>query len=185
MAKTTRMLTAGLVAMVVMGANRPAAAQNPTVTLQVRNDAHVDADVLAQAEAAVTDIYAKAGVTAVWTNHAQLMVVIVPRARAEQLNHIPEAMGFAPGSETARGHIAYVLDHKVDDVAQGYRTNKAVVLGVAMAHEVGHLLLFNAHSKTGLMRPDWNQADFRNAAQGQLLFTAEQGTQIRTGMAND
>jgi hypothetical protein len=48
MAKTTRMLTAGLVAMIVIGANRPAAAQNSTTMVPVQNDTHVaDEGVLA------------------------------------------------------------------------------------------------------------------------------------------
>jgi hypothetical protein len=69
-------------------------------------------------------------------------------------------------------------------VAEGYRADKGVVLAAAIAHEIGHLLLFYAHSKTGIMRADWNQSDFRQAAHGQLLFTAEQGTQIRNRMAS-
>jgi hypothetical protein len=185
MAKTTRMLTAGLVAMVAMGANRPAAAQNLTVTLQVQNYAHVADDVLARAEAEVTRIYARAGVNVVWTHEGQFTVMIITREAADRLNQIKDAMGFAPGTETVRGRVAYILAYRVDDVGQALGMDKAVVLGAAITHEVGHLLLpMNAHSKTGIMRADWNEGDFRRAAVKQLLFTAEQGTQIRNRMTN-
>src|SRR5207244_733912 len=97
---------------------------------------------------------------------------------------IKDAMGFAPGSEVRRGRVAYILAYRVDDVAQAHGMDRAALLGAAMAHEVGHLLLsINAHSKTGIMRADWNEEDFRRASVKQLFFTAEQGTQIRSRMA--
>ena len=39
--------------------------------------------------------------------------------------------------------------------------------------------MFNAHSSTGIMREEWNQADFRQALHGNLLFTEEQAAQMR------
>jgi hypothetical protein len=185
MAKTTRMLTAGLVAVVVMGATRPAAAQNLTVTVQVQNHAHVADEVLARAEAEVTRIYARAGVNVVWTHEAQLTIKIIPREAADGLVQMKDAMGFAPGTETARGRVAYILAYRVDEVAQAHGMDKAALPGAAIAHEIGHLLLpVNAHSKSGIMRADWNEGDFLRAAVKQLLFTAEQGTQIRSRMAS-
>jgi hypothetical protein len=185
MTRGTRILIAGFVAMVVVGSSRPTAAQDLTVTLEVQNHAHVADDVLARAEAEMTRIYAKAGVLAVWTHDAQITVVILTRDAADRLNQIQDAMGFAPGSETVRGRVAYILAYRVDDVAQAQGMDKAIVLAAAMAHEVGHLLLpFNAHSKTGIMRADWNAGDFRRASCHQLLFTAEEAAQIRNRMRN-
>ena len=153
MARATRNLTAGLVAMVVMGSTRPATAQDLTVTLQVQNRAHVADDVLAQAQAEVTRIYARAGVNAVWANPAQVTVIILTREASDLVNPIKDAMGFAPGSEVRRGRVAYILAYRVDDEAQAHGMDRAALLGAAMAHEVGHLLLsINAHSKTGIMR---------------------------------
>jgi hypothetical protein len=41
---------------------------------------------------------------------------------------------------------------RVDSVASAFRTDKAVILGTAIAHELGHLLLpANAHSPAGIM----------------------------------
>ena len=53
------------------------------------------------------------------------------------------------------------------------------LLGCAMAHEIGHLLLrSNAHSSEGVMRADFRPADLKRAAQRQLKFTPEQGEAI-------
>jgi hypothetical protein len=55
------------------------------------------------------------------------------------------------------------------------RTGMSVhqVLGHAIAHELGHLLLgSNSHSGWGLMRAVWNNQDLQRAAKGDLLFTS-------------
>jgi hypothetical protein len=49
-----------------------------------------------------------------------------------------------------------------------------------LAHEIGHLLLDTSrHSERGIMRPFWGDADLRNVAKGQMLFTAEQSQRLR------
>ena len=65
--------------------------------------------------------------------------------------------------------------HRLSD---GYRTSRAIVLGAAMAHEMGHLLMLDAHSTTGMMRPEWNQADFRQAGHDSLQFTQAQAAEM-------
>jgi hypothetical protein len=53
-------------------------------------------------------------------------------------------------------------------------TGTAIILGHAMAHELGHLLLgTNSHSSDGLMRAQWNRGDLAEAARGNLLFSAQ------------
>ena len=43
----------------------------------------------------------------------------------------------------------------------------SAILGHAMAHELGHLLLgMNSHSPTGLMRAHWTSEDLANATVG-------------------
>jgi hypothetical protein len=54
------------------------------------------------------------------------------------------------------------------------------ILGNAIAHEIGHLLLNNqSHSASGIMRGDWNLWDLRNASYGYLLFTPQQAQAIQ------
>jgi len=52
----------------------------------------------------------------------------------------------------------------------------ASVLGFAVAHEVGHLLLgTNAHAAAGLMRALWSRSDLQRNNPSDWLFTAAEG----------
>jgi hypothetical protein len=60
----------------------------------------------------------------------------------------------------------------------------AKVLGRVIAHEVGHLLLgHNAHSSEGIMRANWNKADFASI-NNQALFSPEQSERVRDEIMN-
>lgn len=49
------------------------------------------------------------------------------------------------------------------------------ILGHAIAHEIGHLLLpGNPHSVSGIMRAQWSRAEWTLLRQGNLNFTPEQ-----------
>jgi hypothetical protein len=53
------------------------------------------------------------------------------------------------------------------------------VLGAAMAHEIGHLLLAQAgHTSDGLMRPVWDKTDLTSLARGRLLFSESQARRM-------
>jgi len=60
----------------------------------------------------------------------------------------------------------------------------SVVLGYAMAHELGHLLLgVNSHSPSGLMRAHWTRADLANASKGKLQFSRQESFRIMNRLA--
>jgi hypothetical protein len=79
--------------------------------------------------------------------------------------------------------VACVLQSRVDAIADGYSAPRPIALAAAIAHELGHLLMFNAHSKTGIMRPTWNQPDFQAAIHGKLLFASQQAAAMRATLA--
>jgi hypothetical protein len=57
------------------------------------------------------------------------------------------------------------------------------LLGHAMAHEIGHLLLgANSHSRNGIMRPQWNPRDLAVIARASMYFTPEQCAKIRVAV---
>ena len=82
-----------------------------------------------------------------------------------------------------RGRLAFVLINRVNKIAEGYGTAPSIVLGAAIAHELGHLLISKEHSKTGLMKAYFNQSDFRKARQRELRLTADQARHIRNSSA--
>src|SRR5512134_3831467 len=60
------------------------------------------------------------------------------------------------------GVLATVFVDRVELIAGLSETDAALLLGRAIAHEIGHLLLgTNAHSVSGLMRAQWTAADIR------------------------
>jgi hypothetical protein len=55
----------------------------------------------------------------------------------------------------------------------------ATILGCAMAHEIGHLLLGQkSHADRGLMQARWDHRSLRQALMGTLLFTPEQSLKL-------
>jgi hypothetical protein len=99
-------------------------------------------------------------------------------------------MGRAPGSGPDR-KMVYIFYSNVEarfwrlERAQGsarpYRpVSMDRILGHAIAHEVGHLLLNQqVHSAHGIMRGEWGFADFRDMTEGMFLFTPEQTEFLR------
>lgn len=77
--------------------------------------------------------------------------------------------------------VAYVFYDRVQQVARRYQTSDGSVLGVAIAHEIGHLLLpYGSHSSSGLMKAVWDNRQFFLARGGLLRFTAQQAALIRS-----
>jgi hypothetical protein len=191
------------------GLARPAAADAPptlTIVLQVAGYRSVPPHIVTRAKAEMTRIYRDAGVNVIWINAASstgrpdtlqspaasepgLALVVLPREMSDQLTVATEALGGAAGTPEQRGRMAYVFYSRVEHIARTYLNtsrrratydgDNVIVLGHAMAHEIGHLLLPYGHSATGLMRPDWSGEDLHHAVHGQLNFTAQQAELIR------
>jgi hypothetical protein len=172
-----------------------AAETSPVLTIQVSNLAEVDSLTLNQAERTATGIFEKTGVESRWIepaagglfplSHIQLKILPSVLAIRSGLpdNFRDSALGLAPGSGPDRQSV-YVFYDRVEAVAMEHaadsRVNAAQILGNAIAHEIGHVLLnVQTHSAAGIMRGDWNRSDLRNVSYGFLLFTARQAKVIR------
>ena len=83
-------------------------------------------------------------------------------------------LGFAVVEpSTGDGVMATIFLDRVQAVAQRAGVPPAALLGRAIAHEVGHLLLAtNAHSSTGLMREVWTDAELTLDRPEDWLFAA-------------
>ena len=97
-----------------------------------------------------------------------------------------DVFGFSPLMADGReGRLAYVLYHSIREYVVKYIVPEqgALLLGLAIAHEVGHLLLpHNSHSHRGIMRARWDRRDLEFAA-ADLVFTAQQAKSIRDEVA--
>jgi hypothetical protein len=160
---------------------------SPVLTIQVSNQAGVDLMTLVQAEKTATGIFKKTGVESRWIEPAvggsfplsHIQLKILPSVSSIRAglpdNFADDAMGLAPGSGRDRQSV-YVFYDRVEALAAklGAEThaNAAQILGHAIAHEIGHVLLsVQTHSAAGIMRGVWNFWDLQNVSYGYLLFT--------------
>lgn len=109
---------------------------------------------------------------------------VMPASMAAKLAIREDPLGFAqrcPDNE--RGCVANILYPKVNELASQRGARVAGVLGHAIAHEVGHLLLGpNAHSSSGVMRGVWSPEDLKLMNWSFLFFTARQSSQLRASL---
>ena len=93
--------------------------------------------------------------------------------------------GAVPGTDKrtmgfALGNLASVSLRRVSEEAAEFGVQPYEVLGPAIAHELGHLLLGQqGHSPSGIMRARWRREDYERAPLGAFKFTAEQARSVR------
>ena len=147
--------------------------------------AKVSTAVLEEGKETLTRIYRAAGIRVQWsTAGADFIVTIRFPPHPEAVRNSRYALGYAPHDSTGRGHLAFVLADRTEATARGLGVAHYVVLGIAMAHEVAHLLMpYAGHSPSGIMRNDWTPSDYLRASLGQLRFTKEQAQLMREALA--
>jgi hypothetical protein len=190
------LIAAGLAADPVSGSDGP----RSTITVRVYNYARVPRATLQGAELNAAKILRKAGVETVWldcpleapgadtplacqqpVSPAEIVLRILPRFASQHGLHRDATLGFSlvpPANEW--GTYANVFFDRVEILAENRVASPSEILGNAIVHEIGHLLLrSNRHSTAGIMRAQWNDEDLRRASRGTLLFTAQQAALIR------
>jgi hypothetical protein len=109
-----------------------------------------------------------------------VIVLVYPSVRDDAMVHDRHILGAAPGAATG-GRIAYVFASRVEAMAKRYGIAYGTLLGVVLAHEVGHVLLpGRPHAHSGLMRSAPRQMN--NLLLERLAFTAEETAAIREAM---
>jgi hypothetical protein len=95
------------------------------------------------------------------------------------VSHLPLGDAFVDrGSQS--GVLATVYLDRVSVLAGPARTDIATLLGHAIAHEIGHLLLgTNAHSAAGVMRAVWSREEVRRRRPADWTFTERDARAIR------
>ncbi len=179
-----------------------------TINLYVYNYAQVPERTLREAENQAGEIFRKIGVNTLWVQVPFISVekqleflsrrsqnssgldlrISIPspltvKTMEEHLGRQDHVFGLSMYSKDKPGHLAYVFYHRVEEFVQArnLHEHKARILGLAVAHEIGHLLLpLHSHSSRGVMRATWDREDFELAARGNLDFTPKQAELIRS-----
>jgi hypothetical protein len=94
------------------------------------------------------------------------VVVRVINAPAFNATLHPDAYGVTyVVRETNRGWLATVFSDRIGQAAERVGVEPGTLLGLVMAHEIGHLLLGTGyHGEAGLMRAEWPDALLARAA---------------------
>jgi len=81
------------------------------------------------------------------------------------------------------GSLATVFVDRVEWLAGQAGADSATLLGFAVAHEIGHLLLgTNAHGTSGLMRALWSRAEIQRADVNDWLFSNAEASTMRASL---
>jgi hypothetical protein len=97
-----------------------------------------------------------------------------------------DTAGYAVLYPTGKGTGGYavVAWRQAAASAAEYGVDPGPVLGAAMAHEIGHLLLGNAHSMNGVMAARFRRREVEMAARGELGFLDDQVKRIRATLGS-
>lgn len=114
-------------------------------------------------------------------NFEEVMVRIIatPEAMREE-----DTLGYSFVDMSVRsGVLSTVFADRIDSMAERTTTDVATLLGRAIAHEVGHLLLGTiSHSSKGLMRAHWFDPELRLNLQDDWTFSKGEATAMRSNL---
>jgi hypothetical protein len=86
-------------------------------------------------------------------------------------------------TDTGGGSLATIYLDRIATLAGSSRTSAATLLGRAIAHEIGHLLMgTTTHGPAGLMRAVWSTAELRRDDASDWLFTPREASAMRESL---
>jgi hypothetical protein len=142
------------------------------LTIHLSAAPEIPSKTLHAAQDQAVNIFARAKVKLLWVERADLQLQIVNR---EPGGLAADTAGFAVLIPGDSGYAA-VAWPAVQRAAAQLEVDPALLLGAAIAHELGHLLLGPAHAHSGIMSPRLGRKEMELAARGELLFDGGQIT---------
>jgi hypothetical protein len=156
----------------------------------LQNDAGAPSDLVDRASREVTRLFSLIDIDIVWVTDvpadARLRTVSLTTWEPSEQKVEPSVLGYTHGSPGKRGIRGYVFWRRVERASLQFTASLDKVLAIAIAHELGHMLLPDGkHAKTGLMRAPWDANSFRSATAGLLAFSSDSAALIRREMEKD
>jgi hypothetical protein len=178
-----------------------AAQTDAHIQVRVYNAAVVPAADQAVALRAAATVLAVAGISTSWlpcggvapdANNTVCNTPLEPSELSVRLVRLPGTasargelqLGYSLVDTTAgAGTLATIYADRVAWLAGEAGADMPTLVGFAIAHEIGHLLLgTNAHSGTGLMRAVWSRAELRRNDAADWLFGRSEAARIRASV---
>jgi hypothetical protein len=107
----------------------------------------------------------------------QVVIRVVEDTGKSMKNVRLEKLGMSVADHDG-GTYATVFLEPAEEKASDANLPRIVVLAYAAAHEIGHLLLGDAHCPQGLMKAIWNINDLQAMAQNNLHFSPQQAREL-------
>ena len=171
------------------------------VVVRLYNHVAVPDEPRARAQLAAASILRHAGIETVWrlcatptlgsrflsdpcdlgASGGDFMVRIVATP-----SEIPDesTLGYAMvDARAGSGVLSTVLSDRIDSMARRTKSDGAMLLGRAIAHELGHLLLGSVrHSRQGLMRAHWTDSEVHLNWQHDWMFSDREAATMRSNV---
>lgn len=185
---------------VSVSARSRGAKDRPVVRVGIYNYANIAPRELQQAKRHATALFALAGVRIVWLQYSHELL----SARIQTNDPAPDfSVRILHTSVTSRtklatgvdvmgesiiprgvevpvaGGIANIFYDQVKEVASASGPFSSAVLGEAIAHELGHLMLGPRHSRQGVMKPVWTHEDQGLISRRSLRFRPVQAVLLQ------
>jgi hypothetical protein len=158
--------------------------------VRLGNSAVVPPRALREAEISAEAMLARAGVHVQWVDCSVETCAEAPDLWIQFVERRPANLHTETAGYTilypvngGKGGYAVVAWRPVAASASEQGVDPGPLLGAAMVHEIGHLLLGrDAHARSGVMVPHFRRHEIEMAARGELGFTDEQAKQIRAAL---
>jgi len=169
-----------------------------SLVIRVYDLASLDVSARVEAVDEARGILAEAGLPAEWRDCGALvspgpcfggtdtLTVRIVREPTGAVQREPgerrQALGYSVIDVARRtGALATIYMDRVEQTARGAGADVTTLLGRAIAHEVGHLLLrSNEHSERGLMRAVWTEREMARNTPKDWVFDAPERRQLRS-----
>jgi hypothetical protein len=163
------------------------------MVIDVVNSAGIPARDLEQATRLAARILITSGTTIIWRTSAGNLQGPITSPAMTTLNYdVRLKIADSAPSSVPNRTLAYALPSvrigtnitifydRVKRVSQDVEIDSASVLGLVIAHEIGHMLLRSTkHSPTGIMKAPWTKSDIQHAAARLGEFTSLDRSIIR------
>lgn len=190
---------AALIVSSTSGKTRRAIAAEETISIRLYDQAKVPAAVLDSATIEATRLFRAAGIRISWERPLlespedqgtdmtaiafrqpdERPYLVVRFMRRTPATVFPGALGYSLPFAHRGAHVLIFYD-RVEKLTHRVNTATYVILGHAMAHELGHVLLRSSeHSNGGLMQACWTPASWHLASAGLLGFEREEVRRMR------